>query len=73
MFMLFIFLFPVFFLTVGILIWFLPVKKKSRGNSITNDMFYAETKDEFRTVAEIYETIKDIKANGEEYLKNKKE
>ncbi len=72
MFMLFIFLFPVFFLTVGILIWSLPVKKKNRGNSIINNMFYAETKDECRTVAEVYETVKDIKANGGEYLNNKR-
>ena len=35
-------------------------------------MFYAETEDECRTVAEVYETVKDVKVNSGEYLKNKK-
>lgn len=70
--MLFIFLVPVFFLTVGILIWSFPFKKKNSDSSIANDMFYAETEDECRTVAEVYETVKDIKANGGEYLNNKR-
>ena len=69
-----IFLVPVVFLAVRVLIWSLPVKKKKNSNnSIVNDMFYAETQDKCRTVTEVYETIKDIKANGGEYLKNKKE
>ena len=67
-----ILLIPIVFMAIGIFIFLFPKKKSDKGPKIT-DLFYAETKDSCRTVTEMYDIIEDIKKNGGEYLKNKKE
>lgn len=68
----FILLIPVVFMAIGIFIFLFPKKKSDKSLKIT-DLFYAEIKDSCRTVTEMYDIIEDIKKNGGEYLKNKKE